>query len=201
MRFDYKLYLKWMDAKNEALRGASFNIVNLCTLACKAVDGKITGLTVFEPKDFTDLFLTRFQLRKEREEFKNVDFILYLPSFLKHRADAILKNKANLRIEVVYTPFLNISHTGNHFLLRDQLRVVSVDDSQVLLKFLKRSMTELGFINVVAQVSDPLEAVATIEKFKPDIVTLDIQMPRKTGVEVLKELLSKNHYPDRKSVV
>lgn len=195
MRLNSKLYLKWMDAKNDSLRGDSFSLVNLCTLASRDIDGKITGITVFEPKDFTESFLARLELRKNREEFLESDFILYLPNFLKHRAESLLNAKTGLPTEVLYTPFVNVKHSGSCFLVRSTLRVVSVDDSQVILKLLKGVMTKLGFIDVVAQVSESLDAVATIERFRPDVVTLDIQMPKKTGVEVLKELLSKNHYP------
>ncbi|MES2803612.1 MAG: chemotaxis-specific protein-glutamate methyltransferase CheB [Bdellovibrionota bacterium] len=184
-----------MDPKSDSLKGTSFNVINLCTLASRDGDGQVTGLTVFEPKDFTESFLKRLEVRKSREEFSQLDFILYLPHFLKHRAESLLKGKTNERIEVLFTPFINIKHKGDYFFVRNTLRIVSVDDSQVILKFLKRAMTELGFIDVVAQVSDSLNAVTTIEKFKPDLVTLDIQMPKKTGVEVLKELLTKSHYP------
>jgi two-component system, chemotaxis family, protein-glutamate methylesterase/glutaminase len=195
MRFNSSLYLKWIDAKNDSLKGASFNVVNLCTLAAKNKSGKITGITVFEPKDLTDSFFSRLAVRKSRPEFMNSDFVLYLPQFLKQRVESLLKSNSGLSIEVHLTPFLNLKQNGDGFFVRKTLRVVSVDDSQIMLKFLKRAMSELSFIEVVAQVSDSREAVATVEKMKPDLVTLDIQMPHKTGVEVLKELLSKDHYP------
>ena len=195
MRFDPNLYLKWMDAKNPGLQGSDFRFTNLCTLLSKDQKGQVTGLTVFEPKDFSQSFLNRLDIRRQKEEFADADFTLYLPQFLKHRAETLLKSKMGNELETIYTPFMNIKHGGDCFYVRNDIRVVSVDDSPVILKFLKRAMQELGYIDVVAQVSDPLQAVPTIERFKPDLVTLDIQMPKKTGVEVLKELLSKNHYP------
>ena len=195
MRFDSSLYLKWMDAKNPGLQGVDLRFTNLCTLLSKDQEGQVTGLTVFEPKDFSQDFLSRLDVRRQKEEFADSDFVLYLPQFLKHRAETLLKSKAGQKLEAIYTPFMNIKHEGDRFYIRNSIRVVSVDDSPVILKFLKRAMEDLGYLDVVAQVSDSLQAVATIEKLKPDLVTLDIQMPKKTGVEVLKELLSKNHYP------
>lgn len=195
MRLDPTLYLKWMDANSPALDGKQFYVTNLCTLIAKAPDEQIAGITVFEPKDFSENFLNRLDQRRSREEFSNLGFSLHLPNFLKHKAETLLKRRFFEDIEIHYTPFLHIKQIGNQFFVRDRLRVISVDDSPVLLKFLKRAMDELGFIDIVAQVSDPLKAVERIEKYKPDVVTLDIQMPGKTGVEILKEVNAEVHYP------
>jgi two-component system chemotaxis response regulator CheB len=195
MNLNSSLYLKWMDAKDPKVQGADLRIINLCVLASKNAEGFFTGLTIFEPKDFSEKFLNRLSLRRKKEEFSHSQFVLYLPPVLKHRAQTLLKSQSDLQLETVYSPFVNVKHGGDRFFVRTSLRVVTVDDSPVILKFLKKVMQEIGYIEVVAQVSDSLQAVDTIEKFKPDFVTLDIQMPKKTGVEVLKDLLTKNHYP------
>ncbi len=195
MNLDASLYLKWIEAGNQTLEGQTFCLTNLCTLVGRTVDEKIKGITVFEPKDFSEAFLTRLEQRRQREEFADLEFTLHLPAFLKHRADTLLAAKGVEYLEIRYTPYVHIKQHGGRFVVREKLRVVSVDDSPVLLKFLKKAMDELDFIDIVAQISDPFKAVETIEKFKPDVVTLDIQMPGKTGVEVLKELSSSNPYP------
>ena len=173
----------------------SFNVTNLCAVTCKNSQDQITGLVLFEPRDFTENFLSRLDARKNRDEYKGTKFTLYLPSFLQSRNQILFENRSSEAIETIYTQFLSVKHVGNVFYVRSRLRVVSVDDSPVLLKFLKSVMKDIGYIEVVAQVSDPHKAIETIQKFSPDIITMDIQMPGKTGVEVVKDLLLEKYYP------
>ena len=68
------------------------------------------------------------------------------------------------------------------------IRVVLADD-QTLVRRGIRSLLELaGGIGVVAEASDGDEAVAAIVRERPDVVLLDVRMPRKDGLEVLREL-------------
>ncbi len=195
MRFGSGLYLKWLEANSPALQGTHFNLTNLCMLLGRTTSGSGTGLTVFEPRDLTEGFFARLQARRKKSEFSGSRFSLYLPKFLEHRLQSLLHRDLRKDIEIIYTSFLNIRQGGDRFVIRDRLRVVNVDDSPVLLKFLKHTMEGFGFAEVVAQVSDPLQAVATIQKYKPDLITMDIQMPGLTGVDVVKRLLAIEHYP------
>lgn len=195
MKFDSSCYLKWMDAQNPLLQGADIYLTQVCAVFAKDESEQITGFTAFETKDFNETFLKKFEARRSRIENSKCKYMLFIPEFLKHRSDMFFKNEKFKDVEVIQTPFLNIKCRGGRFTLRHKVRIVSVDDSPVLLKFLKRAMDELGFIDVVAQSSDPLQALNVIEKFKPDLVTLDIQMPKKTGVEVMKDLHLKEHAP------
>ena len=67
--------------------------------------------------------------------------------------------------------------------------VVVVDDSKFLMKqiadFFER---QLGF-SVVATGSDGNDAISLYKKFKPDLITLDISMPNKSGADAMKEIL------------
>ena len=68
------------------------------------------------------------------------------------------------------------------------IRVAIVDD-QTLVRRGIRSLLELsGDIEVVAEAADGDEAVAVIRRTRPDVVLLDVRMPRKNGVEVLRDL-------------
>ncbi len=68
------------------------------------------------------------------------------------------------------------------------IRVVLVDD-QTLVRRGIRSLLELaGDVVIVAEAADGEEALAAIAHEKPDVVLLDVRMPRKNGVEVLHEL-------------
>ena len=68
------------------------------------------------------------------------------------------------------------------------IRVVLVDD-QTLVRRGIRSLLELaGDIEIVAEAADGEEGIATILRERPDVVLLDVRMPRKNGLEVLREL-------------
>jgi DNA-binding NarL/FixJ family response regulator len=68
------------------------------------------------------------------------------------------------------------------------IRVVLVDD-QTLIRQGVRSLLELaGDIHIVGEAADGDEAVVVIRRHRPDVVLLDLRMPRKGGVDVLREL-------------
>jgi DNA-binding NarL/FixJ family response regulator len=71
------------------------------------------------------------------------------------------------------------------------IRVVLVDD-QTLVRHGIRSLLELaGDVAIVAEAGDGDEAIAVIERERPDVVLLDLRMPKKSGVDVLRELQSR----------
>jgi len=68
------------------------------------------------------------------------------------------------------------------------IRVMLVDD-QTLVRQGVRSLLELADdIEVVAEAADGLEALNRVAESDPDVMLLDIRMPQKNGLEVLKEL-------------
>ena len=68
------------------------------------------------------------------------------------------------------------------------IRVVLVDD-QTLDRRGIRSLLELsGDIRIVAEAEDGEQALTVIRREKPDAVLLDVRMPRRTGIEVLREM-------------
>lgn len=75
------------------------------------------------------------------------------------------------------------------------IRVVLVDD-QTLVRRGIRSLLELaGDISIVAEAGDGDEALTVIRRARPDAVLLDVRMPRRTGVEVLRELHGSGELP------
>jgi DNA-binding NarL/FixJ family response regulator len=75
------------------------------------------------------------------------------------------------------------------------IRVVLVDD-QNLIRQGVRSLLELsGDVSVVAEAGDGEEGIAVICREKPDVVLLDLRMPKKDGVEVLKTLHASGALP------
>jgi two-component system chemotaxis response regulator CheY len=73
-------------------------------------------------------------------------------------------------------------------------RIVIVDDSLFLVKQLSDFMEEVMGYTVVGSGSDGNQAVALYREHKPDLITLDITMPNKDGMEALDEILAE--FPD-----
>ena len=75
------------------------------------------------------------------------------------------------------------------------IRVCVVDD-QTLVRQGIRSLLELvNDIEVVAEATDGEEALGVIRDLHPDVVLLDVRMPRKSGLEVLQGLRESNELP------
>ena len=72
-------------------------------------------------------------------------------------------------------------------------KAVIADDSP-LMRAMMTKILEENNIEVLAQATNGEEAVKLFEMHKPHLMTLDIEMPKKMGTEVLKELIEK--YPD-----
>ena len=68
------------------------------------------------------------------------------------------------------------------------MRVLVADDEAPARGKLQRWLSEQGDIEVVAESEDGLSAAEAIERLKPDVVFLDIQMPGLSGLEVAAQL-------------
>ena len=68
------------------------------------------------------------------------------------------------------------------------IKVVVVDDHAVVREGLKRIVSESGGMTVTGEAADGHEAIRVIKSEPCDVVLLDITMPNKSGLDVLKEL-------------
>jgi two-component system response regulator DevR len=68
------------------------------------------------------------------------------------------------------------------------LSVYIVDDSQVMRERLTESVADIAGVKIAGQSGDPLEALDGIQKSHPDVVILDIRLPQKSGIDVLKDI-------------
>jgi DNA-binding NarL/FixJ family response regulator len=68
------------------------------------------------------------------------------------------------------------------------IRVALVEDQTIVRQGLKSLLALNDDIEVAAEASDGEEAIAVIEREKPDVVLLDLRMPKKSGLEVLQAL-------------
>jgi len=73
------------------------------------------------------------------------------------------------------------------------IRVLVVDDSAVIRKILTAELSKYPDIEVIGSAVDPYVARDKIVKLKPDVVTLDIEMPRMDGLSFLRKLMK--HHP------
>jgi len=73
------------------------------------------------------------------------------------------------------------------------IKVLVVDDSAVVRKVFSEQLSKQKGIVVVGTAPDPYVAREKIVKLKPDVITLDIEMPRMDGITFLKKLMQ--HYP------
>ena len=73
------------------------------------------------------------------------------------------------------------------------IKVLVVDDSAVVRKVFKEELSRERDIEVVGTAPDPYIARDKIISLKPDVVTLDIEMPRMDGITFLRKLM--RHYP------
>lgn len=76
-----------------------------------------------------------------------------------------------------------------------QIRVLVVEDSVVFRELLVKYLNQDPAITVVAAAKDAFEARDAIIKYKPDVMTLDIELPRMSGLEFLKKLMPQYPLP------
>ncbi len=70
------------------------------------------------------------------------------------------------------------------------IRILVVDDSPFMRKSLQKMLEEAPDLRVVATARDGIDALEKIQEHKPDIVTLDIEMPRMDGLTCLKKIMA-----------
>lgn len=72
---------------------------------------------------------------------------------------------------------------------RPSVRVLIVDDSAVVRSILSHQLNEMPGIEVIGTAPDPYVARDKIVALQPDVVTLDIEMPRMDGITFLRKLM------------
>jgi two-component system, LytTR family, response regulator len=69
---------------------------------------------------------------------------------------------------------------------RDALRVVIVDDEEPARLALRHDLTAIGGVTIVGECANGFEAVKVVGEVRPDLLILDVQMPKLDGFEVLE---------------
>ena len=74
------------------------------------------------------------------------------------------------------------------------IRIVVADDHGIVRSGVRMLLDQQEGMHVVAEAEDGIDAVQAAQKHKPDVVVLDVSMPRMTGIQATHEI--KQHLPD-----
>lgn len=75
---------------------------------------------------------------------------------------------------------------------RNKIRAIVIDDSALVRNIITDLLESDGSVEVIATGKTGLDCIELVEKHKPDLVTLDIEMPVMDGLTALETLASKN---------
>lgn len=73
--------------------------------------------------------------------------------------------------------------------MSERIRVLVIDDSALMRKLIPSILARDPSIEVVGTAMDGSFALKKIEELRPDVVTLDLQMPRMDGLETLRMIM------------
>lgn len=74
----------------------------------------------------------------------------------------------------------------------DNIKVLVVDDSILMRRMISDMINEAKGMEVIDTAKNGLELIEKINMLNPDVVTLDVEMPKMDGLEVLKILNERN---------
>ena len=78
---------------------------------------------------------------------------------------------------------------------KDPIRVLVVDDSALMRKLIPQMLAADESIEVVGTAMDGSFCLKKIEELKPNVVTLDLEMPGMNGIDTLKEIMRRQPVP------
>ncbi len=79
---------------------------------------------------------------------------------------------------------------------KSKTKVVIVEDHKLFREGLKSMLADKTGLEVVGEAGDGLEAIRIVKKIRPDMMLLDLSMPKMNGISVMKEI--KSQFPETK---
>ncbi|RMD51383.1 MAG: chemotaxis response regulator protein-glutamate methylesterase, partial [Ignavibacteria bacterium] len=80
-------------------------------------------------------------------------------------------------------------------MLKDKTKILIVDDSAFMRKSLEIMLSEEPSFEIVGKAKDGLDALELVQKLNPDVITMDIEMPRMDGLTAVKKIMDTNPIP------
>ena len=71
------------------------------------------------------------------------------------------------------------------------MKILIVDDSKIVCDGLQQMLINIADVEIAGQAYNAQDAITSISELKPDVVILDIRLPGKSGIEVLKDIRNK----------
>ena len=68
-------------------------------------------------------------------------------------------------------------------------KVLIVDDATFIRNRIKKIVEKIDFVEVVGEASNGDEIIALFKELKPDLVTMDLVMPNKDGIQTIEEIM------------
>ena len=81
----------------------------------------------------------------------------------------------------------------------NKIRILIVDDNPILREGLKSVLSHSPIFDIVSEAADGFEAIDSVKKFHPDLVLMDLSLPRMGGIAATKEI--KKQWPETKILV
>jgi two-component system, chemotaxis family, protein-glutamate methylesterase/glutaminase len=79
--------------------------------------------------------------------------------------------------------------------MSEKIRVLVVDDSALMRKLIPQVLQRDSSIEVIGTAMDGAIGLKKIEELRPNVVTLDLDMPRMDGIEMLRQITRRHHIP------
>jgi two-component system, chemotaxis family, protein-glutamate methylesterase/glutaminase len=135
----------------------------------------------------------RLKLYRRLQELKTSGDVgtwtFYISPAFRSRVDDLLDGEFSRYFEVLQGPRLRISKKASRLHFQQKIRVMTVDDSRTMQVLISKALLQSSQFEIVDQVTDPLKVMDQVRVLDPDVLTLDIHMPGKNGVEVLRDLM------------
>jgi len=88
-----------------------------------------------------------------------------------------------------------VPHRGTKINMPVTIDILVVDDSPLMQRLITRLLESDPGLRVVDTAADGYEAIAKVESLRPDVVTLDIEMPRMNGLDALRQIMQRTPTP------